>query len=202
MSLAFFALLSLAAEPSPLESALSYVTALEGTKYGWWTGGKLSTGPPFYADNAPPPEIAQVRNTSMLCAAIPNLMLRVVGGRMPCLSFTDPDCGRCCGGTGAYGRTFEHIGTPFSLEEDYPRGTLLGRKYRGVHEQGHVAVLLGVGADAPLLQSYSDCPTEPCPIVTPGVNANLTLREAHDKLPFCKFEYAVRPEDWLKAALE
>ena len=66
----------------------------------------------------------------------------------------------------------EFIGDPFNINADYPRGTLLGRPYSSVHDQGHVAVLLGRGADAPLLQSYSDCKVEPCPIVVPGVNAN------------------------------
>ena len=74
-------------------------------------------------------------------------------------------------------------------------------KYEGVADQGHVAVLLGEGRDAALLQSYAVCPPgvpEPCLGHTePGLNSNLTLQQAHDTLPFCKFTYMVAPEDWL-----
>ena len=114
-----------------------------------------------------------------------------------------PRLRQCCGGTGAYGRNFSaSVVQGFDLRAHYSRGTLLGRRYRGVHDQGHVAVLLGDGADAPLLQSYSDCPTEAqgCTIVTPGVTANWTLREAVDKLFFARFEYAIAPEHWLLPA--
>ena len=58
-------------------------------------------------------------------------------------------------------------------------------------------MLLGEGRTAPLLQSYSDCAVEPCPITTPGVTSNLTLEEAVRTLSFCQFTYAVAPEDWI-----
>ena len=69
----------------------------------------------------------------------------------------------------------------------------------GVHDQGHVAVLLGHGPTSPLLQSYSDCKVEPCPETYPGVNSNLTLEEAYRTKFFANFTYAVAPEDWLVA---
>jgi hypothetical protein len=148
----------------------------------------------------------KVTSTSCFCAGIPNLMLRAVGGVIPCLHLANPDplCGQCCGGTGAYGRNFSHVELPFNVHKSYPRGTLLGRRYKSVSDQGHVAVLLGEGPDAPLLQSYvqpgPDCPSEPCNKTTPGVGSNLTLQQAYSSLSFCKFEYAVLPQDWLIAA--
>ena len=83
------------------------------------------------------------------------------------------------------------------MRRNYSKGTLVGRPYSGVHDQGHVAVLLGSGKTSPLLQSYSYCVKEPCPTVKPGVNANLTLEEAYETLFFANFTYAVAPEDWL-----
>ena len=127
------------------------------------------------------------------------LRLRAVGAPVPCLDLAtpDPECGQCCGGTGAYAANFSAVATPFDPDRAYPRGTLLGRPYRSVSDQGHVAVLLGEGRTAPLLQSYSDCAVEPCPITTPGVTSNLTLEEAVRTLSFCQFTYAVAPEDWI-----
>ena len=133
-------------------------------------------------------------------------MLRMQGAPIPCLDLPtpDPECGQCCGGTGAYGRNYSAVAKPFDLGSPLlKRGTLLGMKYRGVSDQGHVAVLLGDGPDAALLQSFAACPggVEPCPQITyPGLNANLTLAQAHNSLPFCKFTYMVAPEDWLLAS--
>ena len=190
-----------AAAPSdePIERALQYVKQLEGTHYGWWTGGPIPAGPPAWALDALPPAVSDVRNSSCFCAGIPNLMLRVVGGSIPCLDLPtpDPECGQCCGGTGAYGRNFSSVATPFDLDTNYSRGTLLGRPYRSVHDQGHLAILLGSGRTGKLLQSYSDCPVEPCPIVVPGVTSRLTLEQAYHKHSFCRFTYAVAPEKWI-----
>ena len=185
-----------------IERALAYVTRLDGTTpYGWWTGGSIPLGAPAWAEDSPPPLVANVQNSSCFCAGIPNLMLRVSGRPIPCLSIhpPDPECGECCGGTGAYGRNYSSVATPFDLRQNYSRGTLLGRPYRSVSDQGHVAVLLGSGRGARLLQSYSDCKVEPCPIVEPGVTSRMTLDEAYHTLFFCKFTYAIAPEDWIGA---
>ena len=188
-----------------LQDALAWVTGLVGTPYGWWTGGAIPLGAPAWAAPGPPPPLDQVRAAGIFCAGLPNLMLRYVGGAVPCLDLhpPDPGCGQCCGGTGAYGRNFSAAAArPFDLGANYTRGTLLGRKYTGVHDQGHVAVLLGEGADAKILQSYSNCATEArgCTSVVPGVTANWTLRQATQQLFFARFTYAVAPEDWLLPA--
>jgi len=203
---AMFVTLLLGAQSTPLEDALEYVISLEGTKYGWWTGGVIPAGPPAWAENSAAPSKAVVMGSSCFCAGIPNLMLRVVGGIIPCLHLAkpDPQCGQCCGGTGAYGKNFTSVAEHFNINKKYSRGTLLGRPYSSVHDQGHVAVLLGEGKDGKLLQSYvqpgPDCPSEPCKKVIPGVSANLTLEEAYQSLSFCNFTYAIAPEDWLVGA--
>ena len=51
----------------------------------------------------------------------------------------DPVGGEFCGGTGAYGRNFSAVERHFNLKAGgYPRGTLVGRRYSSVHDQGHV----------------------------------------------------------------
>lgn len=84
---------------------------------------------------------------------------------------------------------------PFSVEEVYPRGTLLLRKYRDVKDQGHVAVVLdgALGPASPVLQSFSK---KGYPHTEPGVNAEFTVKESHDG---GYYEYAVLPEQWLAA---
>jgi len=204
------AVLAADAAPPPahgalVQDALTWVSTLAAppTPYGWWTGGAIPLGAPAYAAQGPPPPLATVRAGGIFCAGLPNLMLRYVGGAVPCLALRtpDPQCGQCCGGTGAWGRNFSaSVVQRFDLDGgNYSRGTLVGRRYAGVHDQGHVAVLLGDGADAPLLQSYSDCATEAqgCTLVTPGVTVNWTLREAVQQQFFAHFQYAIAPEDWL-----
>lgn len=172
-----------------IDMALNYVSQLVGTQYGWWAGGQIPATAPAWAEDAPIPAVEAVRSSSVNCAGVPNLMLRAVGGSIPCLQLPqpDPECGQCCGGTGAYSRQFESVAEPFDIEKSYPRGTLLGRPYRNVQDQGHTAVLLGDGPTSLLLQASG----------TPGVNTDLTLLQAYESLPFCDFTYAVLPENWL-----
>lgn len=193
---------------SPIQQgALNYAVSAMGTHYGWWLGGEIPKIGPAWADDRAAPSLTDVRRTSVFCAGIPNLMLRHVGGYIPCdkLAIPDPECGQCCGGTGAYGVNYSYSKyQKFDLNASYPPGTLLGRPYYGVHDQGHVAVLLGEGKTAKLLQSYVQpgpgCPpgVEPCNKTTPGVDSSYTLEEAVVKLPwFCNFTYALLPDDWL-----
>jgi hypothetical protein len=49
-----------AARQSPLEDALAYVTALAGTRYGWWKGGIIPASAPAWAANGPPPPKSEV----------------------------------------------------------------------------------------------------------------------------------------------
>lgn len=179
--------------PPPVSQALTYALSLVGTKYGWWKGGKIPLGPPAWSANGRPPKASVVKNASAFCAAIPNLMRREVGLPVPCEEPND----QFCGGTGAYGVYFASVARTFNIHFAYPRGTLLGRPYKSVADQGHVAVVLEPGLNGNILQSYSTCTIEPCPIVLPGVVSNWTLGEAYAQLPFCDFEYAVLPADWL-----
>lgn len=114
-------------------------------------------------------------------------MLRVVGVALPWTQLT----GR--GGTGAYGSVYQRHGVPFDVESSYPRGTLLVRRYRGLKDQGHVAVVLDeAGPQAKVLQSFS----EGYPSEAPGVSATYSVLESHAG---GYYEFAVLPERWLVA---
>ena len=139
--------------PSALEVGLAYVSALDGaTPSGWWTGGAIPPGAPAWAENAPPPPVGDVTNTSCFCAGVPTLMRRAVGAPVPCLDLATP--------TPSAGSAGRHRRVRCQLQRR--RDTVRPRPLpaaahpaacRWVSDQGHVAVLLGEGRTAPLLQS-------------------------------------------------
>jgi hypothetical protein len=129
----------------------------------------------MWTKNGPPPPATVVRKQGTNCAGLTNLMLRSVGKRVPFAK------GHGQGGTAAYARYYKKVAKKFDLKANYPAGTLIGRNYRGVDSQGHVAVVL---ANRHVLQSIPD----------EGVNKKYTLKQSHGK---GYYEYAVLPEDWL-----
>jgi len=170
-------------------SSLAYVNQLVGRPYGAWNSGSLPASAPMWASNKEAPMIDHVKNGSLSCVGIPNLMLRKIGGKIPCLKMMASGCGHCCGGTGAYyqvfGRERKHR---FDINKNYPKGTLVGSPYRNVNDQGHTAVLLGSGKNSMLLHSDR----------ASGVTSNMTLEEAYNTLSWCRFTYAVVPQEWLQ----
>jgi len=145
-----------------MEEALSYAMDLRGKPYAWWKGGPIQTGSPMWAEDEPAPLKQDI--IAVNCAGLTNLMLRIVGRSLPYHVST----GR--GGTGAYGVVYGPIAVAFDIEESYPRGSLLLRRYRDEKDQGHVAVVLdGNGKKAKVLQSHSWGKE------LPGVNADYTV---------------------------
>ena len=69
------------------------------------------------------------------------------------------------------------------------RGDLLLRRYRNVEDQGHVAVALGDGADARLLQSYWSHGDG-----LPGLNKQITVSTSHAVV---HYERIVRVNNWI-----
>lgn len=162
-----------------LEKALAYGDSLIGTPYGWWLGGAIPQGAPMFASNTAPPDPTEVASAN--CAGLTNLMMRAAGVRIP----QHPDA--MAGGTLAYELMYEEVAMPFDASVDYPTGTLIGRRFRDVNDQGHLAVVL----DGDLvLQSFA----WEMGGSEPGVNATYTVVES-DGDGF--YEYAVLPEDWL-----
>jgi hypothetical protein len=170
-----------------VDAALAYAEQLIGTPYGWWTGGASPLRAPAWSEQGPPPLVAEVREATCFCAGVTNLMRREVGLEVPCWP------GQGCGGTGAYGEFFSRVLYPFNISEAYPRGTLLGRYYRDVSDQGHVAVLASPNdpeGSGVVLQSFANEHLGSAPVV----NDDYRLQSSHAGY---YYEYAVLPQDWL-----
>jgi hypothetical protein len=75
--------------------------------------------------------------------------------------------------------------------------TLLGMKYHSVASQGHVAVMLGPGKAAMLLQSTANSGPGGRDPTHPGVHDNVSLEDCFRTEEYCKFEYAVLPQHWI-----
>ncbi|MBI4512396.1 MAG: C40 family peptidase [Deltaproteobacteria bacterium] len=162
-----------------VEKALDYAMQLVGGPYVWWTSGPLGDGPPAWAKDAKVPEASHARSKGMFCAGLTNLMLRKVGKEIP-------HAPGAFGGTVAYGLYYKKVAKKFDANASYPAGTLVGRYFRSVKDQGHVAVVLG---DGRVLESNSNRFGSPYP----GVNTSKRLKNWRPSY----YEYAVLPEDWL-----
>lgn len=162
--------------PHNVKTAITYGTSLIGTQYGWWKGGELNTCEAMWNDNNKVPDTIP----SVSCAGLTNLMLRQCGLRLP-----ESKLGGV-GGTMAYYDYYNALGKThkFCNQKDLPNGTLIGRKYTDVNDQGHVGVIVYKNGKMYVLQSF---PEE-------GVNDKYTLGESHAGY---YYEYYVLPEDWL-----
>jgi len=162
-------------ENDAVTRAIAYGELVIGAPYVWWNGGPLPKQAPMWTANGPPPGPDVVRKEGTNCAGLTNLMLRSIGKRVPHVK------GAGHGGTEAYGKYYETVAKDFDVHHKYPAGTLIGRHYRGVKDQGHVAVVLAGGH---VLQAIPD----------EGVNKTYTVKQSNGK---GYYEYAVLPEDWL-----
>jgi hypothetical protein len=185
-----------ALDPS-LALALAYGKLLIGTPYAAWDGTRegIHSGAPFFAGVSPLPAPGAVRTQSLTCAGLVNLVVQKAGCRVPHESTYrgEGDLGAesVFGGTAAYEAKFA---TAHAWERGALQiGTILGRGYKSMADDGHVAVVVEGGL---LLQSF---PMDGSP--WPGVNTLLTIEQSEvyfrDKLHVEKyFEYAVPFETW------
>jgi hypothetical protein len=169
---------------SRFDAALEWIDALVGKMpYGLWTGGPVPSRSPAWAINRPSPPRSYLARHRIFCAGVTNLMLRFVGKRVPTYGNPYYD-----GGMVAYWSYFEGFHRPFNLHA-VRRGDLLLRRYRNVEDQGHVAVSLGDGADALLLQSYWSHGDG-----LPGLNKLITASTSHAGY---YYERIVRVNNWI-----
>lgn len=169
---------------SRFDAALEWINPLVGKMpYGLWTGGCVPSGPPAWATNAPAPPRSYLRGKRIFCAGVPNLMLRFVGKRVPTYG---NDC--YDGGMVAYWSYFDGFHQSFDLQA-VRRGDLILRRYRNVEDQGHVAVALGDGGDAHLLQSYWSHGDG-----LPGLNKLISVSTSHSVV---HYERIVRVNNWI-----
>lgn len=146
---------------------------LIGLPYGKWQGGVIRDGSPMWASNDKLPILSSINNVS--CAGLLNLIFRYLNIRLP----YSKEGG--IGGTLAYGQYYSKVSIPFSIDDarNYPNGTLIGRYYRDIVDQGHVAIII----NGYVLQSFDP----------DGVNMSYTIEESHAGY---YYEYAVLTQYW------
>ena len=175
--------------------ALEFGIKLIGTPYDYWRGGENQKDAPMFAQDGEVPH--QLDITSVNCAGLCNLMLRSIGKELPYSNET-----QTIGGTEAYFEYYKDKSYEFSIDNNYPMGTLLMRNYRDINDQGHVAVIIeNKGKDSLVLQSHVE--GEYLRSTSPGVNAMYSLEESHKSFKDengkgCYYERVVLPEDWLE----
>jgi hypothetical protein len=170
---------------SRFDRSLDWINPLVGKMpYGFWQSGNVPSGSPAWAINRRPPARSLLALHRVFCAGVTNLMLRFVGKRVPTHGNAFFD-----GGTVAYWSYFNGFHQQFSLN-DVRRGDLLLRRFRNASaDQGHVAVSLGDGPDAPLLQSFASNGEG-----FPGLNNRVTVRSSHAGF---FYERIVRAHNWI-----
>lgn len=166
-------------------------------QYTWWIGGPVPDGAPAYAVNRDVPDINAVIRDGMFCAAVPNLIRRVNHKIVPTNGNALYD-----GGIGAYfGDSASREGSfgpgyfagwwtrfdPIQARQwaaNSRSGVLIGRRYRDVRDQGHVAVVLPSGY---VLQCYPN-PNGP------DLNWSYTVEESHAGY---YYELMIHPINWI-----
>ena len=168
-----------------IEKALDFGIKLIGTPYGYWKGGACETSAPMFSNQEPLPKKEDI--TSLNCAGLVNLMLKSIGKEIP---YNNDNIG----GTSAYYDYYNTKLLNFHINNFYPKGTLLIRRYRNINDQGHLSIILeDKGKNSLVLQSHVE--GEFLKSNSPGVNSNYTLKESHHE---DYYEYIVLPEDWLQ----
>lgn len=172
-------------------AALRYIIpAIGWCDYWIWRSGIIPDGPGAWAKNADPPEIEIVKRNPLFCAAVPNLMLRHAGHKIPSRGDDRYDGGIAAYWHGKYGPGwYQGYEEPFNLRkakewsEETGSGVLIGHPYWGeaLADQGHVGILLPSGY---VLQSnYPD-----------GLNWDYTIEQSHDG---GYYTHMVHPKDWI-----
>lgn len=174
---------------SNLNRALNwYWPLIDDMPYGWWTSGDVPPYAPAYAINEACPAMGWLLGQEGFCASVPTLNLRAVGKRVPTYGNLRFD-----GGTYAYAIYYRDYIQPFRLADVRP-GDLIGRYYRDVRDQGHVAIVL----DGYLcLQSFDGGAQLEGYFNGPGVNRIYTVAQSHAG---GYYEWRVRREDWINYA--
>lgn len=148
--------------------------------YKWWTPDVEDEQACFCTDRFYTPQELMVRGVN--CAALINILYISV--------FGVPAHGEQMYGTIWWGATLQ-IRELFREGESYPPGTLLFRRFRDLSDQGHLAMVTRGGM---LIHAWSDT----------GVEEEL-IDEIHNcdrtRWPTGYFEFAVKPENWLKKTL-
>lgn len=124
--------------------SLKYIEQLVGTPYSWYVSGQdiRTDRPPLWASNNKVPEIKYIRNESINCIGVINLMRRSVNLTIPGINISKMKY-KYPGGPYIWTEYLERRNVLYTFDEDvyYPPGTLLIRKYKSGGVPGHVAVI-------------------------------------------------------------
>jgi hypothetical protein len=130
---------------------------------------------PFWAFNGPAPELIAVKAGLLNCAGLINVLRRELGLEIP--GATEQSF--YAGGTYewyVYLDSRKKLG-PFYIGYDYPRGTLLLRRFHNELDDGHLAIVSGKNTVLHSIHGQGVCETE--------------IRKRY-------YDVACLPKDWLQ----
>lgn len=160
-----------------IQEMITYGKTLIGKPYCYWTGENFTNiddGPMWSFDGPITKKI-----NSINCAGLINLLFRHVNIPIPFSKLGGK------GGTLAYYEYYKKVAEPFDPNTIYPIGTLIGRKYYDIKDQGHIAI---VTENQYILQSFDP----------EGVNMKYMIKESNETdTGENYYEYAVLPKYYL-----
>jgi hypothetical protein len=184
-----------------ITDSLEYAQKIVGTKYEWWINGMntMDIDEPFWAKNDSAPDAYYILKKTCNCAGLINLVKRFVNGNIPYVNFNY----EYAGGVWAW---YDYLNNQslldiFETNKSYTKGTLLIRKYKDEHDQGHLAIIYNSNDLNPLkskiIHSYSyehyDGTNK---ITNPGITIeDLEISVNWTEEPF--YHYVVHPDKWL-----
>jgi len=170
--------------------------------YRWWDFDKDRKEDPMYAvETFSEVNLKKIKKDGVNCAGFINLVRLYNGLSVPGVK----EKHKYAGGTRWW---FNYLKKnnwlePFIFTKKYPVGTLLIRDYKGLNDQGHVAIIYTDDAEYPWenLIVHSN-PEEPYPKVFPkepvkyGISTKM-LATSHYSHEYPYYTHAVLPEFWL-----
>lgn len=158
------------------ETALRQAEQYAGISYVGWDPHTSCFGDhgPFWSFNGPPPTLEMVRKEKLNCIGLVNVVCRHLSLDIPGVQ----DQTYYAGGTYEW---FTHLDSQGKLEvfdasKNYPRGTLLIRRFRNQDDDGHFALATGFKSVIHSIRTY-------------GV--------VRDVLWDNYYEFACLPDNWL-----
>jgi hypothetical protein len=174
--------------------ALVFATLLvdANIKYVWWLKEVILGNDcgPFWAVNAPIPQMARVQQEGICCTGVLNLIRRYLNLPVPGVREGDP----MAGGTGAWEEFLAPSLQPIDPTQEYPEGSILFRRFHSFEDQGHIAILLKGGR---LLHSYVHDPTPMPGHVEPGCVIDASWKSSHEWNQNGYYEFVAPPSAWL-----
>jgi len=188
---------------SSVDSVLEYAESLIGVPYRWWnTGDTIDADDKFWANNGGfvNRDSIDENDSCIVCTGLINLMRRYLGLSIPGLDGTLGKTGlKFPGTTYTWFRYLSKKGwlEPYSNYESYPRGTLLIRNYKNVHDQGHVAVFINETQIIHACSDYTYSESIELGLVDVGSTKIDDFEDIHSWSGGNYFTHICRPDYWL-----